>query len=269
MIPPSLYIHPRPRMVYEPPMANQPRQPVVRPSTEARLRAIRQARYVEQQVVRDRWPHSQANNRGCFTVHSPEDGQTAGEALRLKHRTQICEAWKTSNVTCEPRRTSDLLSTLSPELSTSTLCVPTMAPSSLPECTDSSADMVRRDHPIHSRSPGSSVGHTTAADPIRRPVIRLLEASENAHRSPSSAPKPQTGHRPSRSHSSSLRRSLSRLSSQQPLVADPAANTLPRWRTSSASRILSFVRRLAPLPRFNPYRRSRAESTSALVDDTR
>ncbi|KAI0328522.1 hypothetical protein GY45DRAFT_1326242 [Cubamyces sp. BRFM 1775] len=67
-------------------------------------------------------------------------------------------------------------------------------------------------------------------------------------------------HRPSRSRSSVISRSLSRHSSRSSTSSPSPISTL------STSAILDFVGRLAPLPRFNPYRRPRAESLSAVRD---
>ncbi|KAM5530515.1 hypothetical protein V8D89_015831 [Ganoderma adspersum] len=179
--------------------------------------------------------------------------------MQTPEEMQMPEERKTTNLVCEPGKAFGPLSILP----LSTPSAPVMEYTSLPRWTDSRAGTVRRHLPISSQLPHSSRRHVTSGDPIQS-TTRLVKGSEDVHQ-PSPAPKYRTGHRPSRSHSSSLRQSLSRPSSRQSLITDSTTNAVPRDRTLSASKLLSFVKRLAPLPRFNPSRRSRAEST-AIVD---
>lgn len=167
MIPSSLYTHPRPRILYEPPVVDQPRQPMTRPSAEARLRAIRQAKRVEQEAVRDWWPQWNADSRECLPSHYAEgtpsvhymfiarrlsNKRIVGVAQKQKHWMQMPKAKKTTNLASELGMAFSPLS-IPTQSAPST---PVMEYTSLPGCNDSGTGTVSRCLPIGSQSHRSS-----------------------------------------------------------------------------------------------------------------
>ncbi|TBU63798.1 hypothetical protein BD310DRAFT_915931 [Dichomitus squalens] len=267
MIPTSIYTHPRPRVAYEPSRAQQPKPFPSKPTAEERLAAIRQAIHAEHPVVRNWKPCYTTGTRERFTVHSPEDAfitENASETLRRKQRDQAREAWRSTNVTREPQETPSASPANS--CTSSPLSSPPITPTYLPEDISESPTVVeRRDRVARSHMHGSSYRRAVPHDRVRDSVTRWLGASTGIDQSAQTALL-KSRHRPSRSHSSSMRQSLSRRSSQHSLSTGHAAAG-QQERTLNASSILSFVKRLAPLARFNPYRRARAESMSAVMDD--
>ena len=207
--------------------------------------------------------------------------------LRHKQRDQAREAWRTAVGTrgsLRNRSTSPAESCTSSPLSS-----PPISPASLPgnisewpKVVESSGRAVQP-RPSSS-SPSMSLIHilryrislmiiaivlvrAIPQDHVRDSVTRWLGASTRADLSPPQTALLKSRHRPARSHSSSVRQSLSRSSSQHSLSASHAAAAGSQEHTLGVDSILNFMKCLAPLPRFNPYRRTRAESMSAVVDD--
>ncbi|KAI0778336.1 hypothetical protein BD413DRAFT_105954 [Trametes elegans] len=257
----NLYTHPRVSVTYEPPanrgsttriaVANSSAstRPRLRPTTKDV--AVQTSFGAESRAVRRPRRDYVVDREGSCAASSPQDTygtENVAEALRLKQRMRARLALNTVAElnACGPPQL--IPSSPSSSVSSSPASSPPSTPRLGPVDVHSPAQRGRRRDLVAIQGYSSSSAfprhdESYLADPRARPVSK---------------------HRPSRSRSSLLHRSLSRHSSRNAIASPPPP---PVTASSSTAAIMDFVKRLAPLPRFNPYRRARAESMSAVVDD--
>ncbi|KAI8981374.1 hypothetical protein BD414DRAFT_492476 [Trametes punicea] len=260
----TLYIHPRPTVLYESPSRRNtvpsgyrmPRPPSARSTREAAVQASIAA---EAAVAKPDFS-CMVDRRGSFTIYSSEETystENVAEALRIKQRMKAWQALKSVAMGGErhawerpghyPLPSSSNAS--SPESSPPS--TPPPMPTGMPVFVDSD----RGNGCILAGSSRGRYDHVTSTTHGEERAVRSTSPCGGSL---------QRQYRPSRSRSSVIQRSLSRHSSRSSMTS-----ASPVSATSSTSNIMEFVRRLAPLPRFNPYRRTRAESMTSIVDDRR
>ncbi|OJT15923.1 Surfeit locus protein 1 [Trametes pubescens] len=173
------------------------------------------------------------------------------KALRHKQRMQARHALKTratENV-YTPRRLPELV----PSHPWSCTSSPANSPPPTPRLRPVDIPFPEQSRDLVASDAGSSGGgYLGVAE-----RVRLYEEQARAAQSPFVAVKKR---RPYQCRSSVVQRILSRPSSRGSMVSPS-----PPPPATPASAIMDMVRRLPPLPRFNPYRRARAESMSSAV----
>ena len=124
-----------------------------------------------------------------------------------------------------------------------------------------------------SASPSNVLKSRPAKRPSIPPEPTPIASVNDAYKQPSVLKETETknSHRVSRSHSSIMRQSLSAtlsLSSRAFCSLQASSRTAPTdtSRSSDTSDLLSLGR-LMPLARFNPFKRARADSTSAITEN--
>ncbi|KAI0361453.1 hypothetical protein OH77DRAFT_429537 [Trametes cingulata] len=259
----TLYICPRPTVFYEPRVA---RSATVRMSSDqctgisehspsSRLTAV-------PVDVDDKDPVAKLLKRRRSQEYPPSycPEENVAEVLKLKQRLRAWRALQAAAASGMPSSGEPPeLVTSSP--STSCFSSPTSSPPTTPRMLpddlpfpsqqDCGGDSVQEAGPSRSLWLGRSM--MRAAGPAPPNPARVTD-----HQGASGKK-----HRPPRSRSSVIHRSLSRHSSQGSVSSTSSSASA----TTSTVAIMELMRRLAPLPRFNPYRRVRAQSMTAVIDD--
>ncbi|KAI0669750.1 hypothetical protein C8Q78DRAFT_142803 [Trametes maxima] len=264
----GLYIHPRPVVTYGPPTTRRSTAGAGAPQTTADVddQYPRMAKEAAVQEPLDREPRGANAGRfddrwGTSTTPAQEPYYTENvvEALRRKQRMKARQALEFVATSRSPPslRPPELVP---PSPSSSCASSPPNSPLLSPTPMHLAEQPSQANVFLESRAPRgrqlsprkSPGGHEIRPFPLSLPrTARLSGGVELGPR------------RPSRSRSSIIRHSLSRHSSKSSMVSCSPA---PVTTTANTAAIMDFVKRLAPLPRFNPYRRTRAESTSSVVD---
>ncbi|KAI9065889.1 hypothetical protein FKP32DRAFT_1590207 [Trametes sanguinea] len=265
MIPDSFYIHPRPLRLYETPSMHKPtdsgkkapRSPTTR---STRAVDVRTATVPQPTMTNSSDFGCAVDKRSSFSVCSPEESyitENVAEVLRHKQRMrarQALDSLATSSGEYRLRGHSRSLSSSS----SSTASSPASSPPSTPRLMPVDLPFPEQGDELvvieSMRSRSDSNTSTGGAEGLSMLLLSPSKASSGPH------------HRPSRSRSSIIQKSLSR-ASRASSRSSVASTPPPSTSTMSTSAIMDLVKRLAPLPRFNPYRRARAESMSALVDE--
>ncbi|KAI0639562.1 hypothetical protein C8Q77DRAFT_72790 [Trametes polyzona] len=245
----ALYINPRPSVVCAPRPSPSPEPlPTNTLTREAATQGSLHAEY------RSRSPSfsSIADGKRCATQPLEETVNVA-EALRLKQRLKARQALESAAHMESPELVpSSSSSSCASSPASSPPPTPRLLPVDLPETTQDAylgvPDVGHSRGRYLKRSDRGEIGegHVRAGSPL-----------------PGS---PKRRHRPSQSQSSIWHRSLSRHSSRSSM-ASPAAVPLPTGTATSTT--MDVVLRLPPLPRFDPYRRARAESLSSVAEVAR
>ncbi|KAH9858038.1 hypothetical protein C2E23DRAFT_160830 [Lenzites betulinus] len=248
----GLYIHPRPTMFYEPrsgaasPSGSTSVMPPYSPVT--REQAIQEAFDAEYHSKRRDYS-CVVDKEGSFTVKCPKDTygtENVLEALRLKQRMKARQALKTMYTEngLPSREPPELI----PSYPSSCASSPANSPPPTPRLLPVDQPFPRKSPNLITSKTEASKGHHNRQPGVEKEYTRVAASRGST---------PKKSQRPSQSRSSLLQRSLSRHSSRGSMItSSPPA-------TRSSSTIMEIMRRLPPLPRFNPYMRTRAESTSS------
>ncbi|KAI0830465.1 hypothetical protein BC628DRAFT_869704 [Trametes gibbosa] len=252
----GLYIHPRPPMFYKPRSRTSP-QPSPTSVRSPHSPVIREQAIQE---ALDAEFHLRRPDFGCivdkqrsFTMRVPKESyntENVAEALRVKQRTRARQALKNVSLGNEttPHELPELVLSY-PSCVSSPANLPPPTPRLLPidlSCTQKSPDLVALE----------ATSSQVQRDQNHQSVFEEDYTREAMPRGDTS----KRSHRPSQSHSSLLHRSL-----PQKLSRDSMSSPSPPATGNASSFIVDIIRRLPPLPRFDPHRRARAESTSSVT----